>query len=259
MTNKKVVAIIQARMGSTRLPGKVLKEIEGKPMLWHIVNRVKSSHYISQVVVATSTDNSDNNIVDFCKKYNINLYRGSLNDVLERFYYASKIYSAKIIIRITADCPLIDPAIIDKAILKYRKGNFDYFAIATGAGVAKMKIKRYPDGLDCEIFSSKALDMAYQQAKTSDEREHVTMFMWKNPNIFKIGHLFSSKDYSKLRFTVDHTSDLKFVRWIYGKLYSIKPLFKLTDIINLIKLNPNILKINEHNIGKEGYEKLWEN
>ncbi len=256
--NKKIVAIIQARMGSTRLPGKVLKIVQKKPMLWHVVNRAKHAQKVDEVIVATSTLKKDKQIVQFCQKNHIKYFCGSENDVLERFYMAASQTKANTIIRITADCPLIDPNVIDKTINFFQKGHYDYASAATGAGVAKEKINKFPDGLDCEVFTFKTLKKAFTQAKDPLEREHVTMYIWKRPKLFKLSRLLSNEDYSKLRFVVDHKEDLNFVRQIYKYLYPKNNFFVLTDIIALLKTKPKLLKINSFHFGKEGYEKLWE-
>ncbi|HEY5600914.1 MAG TPA: glycosyltransferase family protein [Patescibacteria group bacterium] len=257
MLDKTVVAIIQARMGSTRLPGKSMKKILGKPMLWHIVQRVKKTKHIDKVVVATSTSSKDDKIVKFCKQNKIDYFRGSENNVLSRFYETATKFNAGVIVRITADCPLIDPAIIDQTIKKYLTGKYDYVSVATGAGVANKNVKRYPDGLDCEVFSYKILESAYFNAKSNDEKEHVTLHIWKRPKKFNLLSIKPSEDYSKLRFTVDHPSDLKFIKEIYNQLYPKKKNFNLFDIIALLKKYPKLLLINQANIGKEGYEKFW--
>jgi spore coat polysaccharide biosynthesis protein SpsF len=252
--SQKIVAIIQARLGSTRLPGKVLKPILGKPMLWHMINRVNKSKLIDKIIVATTNNPKDKKIINFCRKNNINVFQGSEENVLERFYSAAQNEKADICIRATADCPLIDPKIIDETIKKFMDGKYDYVAVATGAGVAKEKTNKFPDGLDCEVFSFKVLEKAYKEATSSIEKEHVTFYIWKRSNQFKIGKLESPKDYSKLRFVVDHKNDLKFVRTIYKNLYPKKEIFLLPDIIKFIMKNPNVLTINKENIGKEGYE-----
>ena len=257
MKKQKIVAIIQVRIGSSRLPGKVLIPIVGKPMLWHIVNRVEKAKFIDQVVVATSVEKNDDKIARFCKKNNIEVFRGSENDVLDRYYECAKKYKADIVVRITADCPLIDPKIIGKSIKSYLKGNFDYIGVLTGAGSFKSKDKKYPDGMDCEVFAFQSLKKACREATSNKEREHVTVYILRNPNSFKIGKLESSKDYSNIRLTVDHKEDLELVRKIYKELYPINKFFGLSDIIGLIKRQPGLLKINQKYIGREGYEKLW--
>ncbi len=254
----KVVAIVQARMGSTRFPGKVLMPILKKPVLWHVVQRTRRAKLIDEPVVATSTNTKDKKIVNFCKKNNIRVFSGSENDVLGRYYQCAKKYKANVIVRITADCPLIDPELIDKAIKLLLKGNYDHVGLATGAGVAKSKVKKFPDGMDCSVFTFKSLATAYLEANDDDEREHVNMFIWKRPRIFKLANLESNVDYSNLRLTVDYKEDLALVRKIYQKFYLSNHHFGLFDIISFIKANPKLLDINSRHIGKEGYLELWQ-
>lgn len=254
---KKIVAIIQARMGSTRLPGKVLKPILGKPMLWHIVSRVNKSKLVDKLIIATSNNPNSDKIYNFCKKYKINIFRGSEADVLDRFLHAAKYTHADIIIRLTADCPLIDPKIVDQLISMFKKGDYDYAAVATGAGVARERINKFPDGMDCEIFTYESLKIAFKEAKKQAEREHVTLYIWRSGK-FKLGKLISKDDYSFLRFVVDLPTDLRFVRKVYKNLFPKNPNFGLSEIVNLLKKKPELLKINQQNIGQEGYEKLWE-
>lgn len=258
MKSKRVVAIIQTRMGSTRLPGKVMMSILGKPMLWHIVNRAKKAKLIDQVVVATSMSQDDKKIVDFCKKNNIEVFEGPLNDVLKRYYLAAEKYKADIIVRITADCPVVDPEIIDKTIRFYKRGKYDLVGVAAGAGVIRGKIKKFPDGLDCTVFSMESLKIADNKATGKDDREHVTLYIVKRPKEFKLGTLKSSRDYSNIRLTVDYKEDLELIRKIYRELYSKDKIFNLSDIISLIKSRPELLKINQKYIGREGYGKLWQ-
>lgn len=258
MRTKRVVAIIQTRMGSSRLPGKVMMQIAGKPMLWHVVNRVKRSKLVNKVVVATSTRLEDKKIVNFCKKNGIDFFVGPEEDVLARYFLAAKKTGADIIVRITADCPLVDSKLIDKAISALLRGKYDHAGIATGAGVAKSKIKKFPDGMDCSVFTFKSLEYANLHAKDKNEREHVNMYIWKRPRRFKLANLESGDDYSKIRLTVDYREDLSLIRKIYHGLYPRNHYFGLSDIIRFIKANPKLLKINEKYIGKEGYLKLWQ-
>jgi spore coat polysaccharide biosynthesis protein SpsF len=252
------VAIIQARMGSTRLPGKVLLKIMGKPMLWYLVERVKKAKNIDTIVVATSNKHQDKEIVEFCKKYNINYFQGSESDVLDRFYNAAKKYKADIIYRITGDCPLVDPILIDKLYELYQKGNFNHIGIAAGAGAIKEE-KRFPSGLDTECFSFKVLEEAYNKATKPSDREHVTPYIWRNRDVFKIGSLKSDEDYSYIRLTVDNKEDFLIVKKIYETLYPLKNDFSMKDILNFFEQNQNLFKQNSHFIGKEGYEELWKN
>lgn len=170
----KPVVVIQARMGSTRLPGKVLKPIVGKPMLWHIVQRARWIEGVTNVVVATSEQQQDQPIRDFCLKHEIAFTAGSESDVLERFYQAAVQCGGDPLIRITADCPFIDPEVVTRLLQLYNTGQYDHVGVATGASAIFMKDRRFPDGLDAECFSFNALEQAWYEAQEPDEREHVT-------------------------------------------------------------------------------------
>jgi spore coat polysaccharide biosynthesis protein SpsF len=257
MKNKKVVAIIQARMGSTRLPGKVLLQIKDKPILWHIVNRLKFSKYINSVVISTSTSNADDEIELFAKKNNIDYFRGSEDDVLDRMYKTALKFSADVIIRITGDCPCVDPFLIDDLIAMFNSQKYDFVGVATGAGVINIKEKKFPDGLDAECFSFETLKKTWKNAKSQVDREHVTPYMWKEKGRFRNGTLYSKNDYSNIRLTLDHKEDLNFIKKIYNTLYEKDRCFDLKDIIEFIESNPNLIEMNEDFIGKEEYEKIW--
>jgi spore coat polysaccharide biosynthesis protein SpsF len=253
-----IVAIVQARMGSTRLPGKILKSIQGMPMLWHIVSRLKSVDEIDEVVIATSDLPSDDQVYEMAKNYGIACFRGSETDVLNRFYSAAKMMDAQYVIRITGDCPLVDPLTISKLIQLYFNDQFDFCGVACGAGVAKEKnINRFPDGLDAEIFSFKILSEVNNKANTILQREHVTPFIWQNNKSYKQGSLYSDVDYSDLRLTVDNKEDFDFVNWIYDMLYPNNSHFDLQDILELLENNPDVMT-NKHLIGQEGYEEFWD-
>lgn len=247
-------------MGSSRLPGKVLKPILNKPVLWHIINRLRSVKKINQVVVATSEQPNDNQIEAFCASENIKCFRGSEDDVLDRFYKAALFVDATTAIRITGDCPLIDPDLISRLIDYFSDNKFDYCAIATGAGVAKEDFKkRYPDGLDAEIFSMSVLTIAWQEARGPLYREHVTPFIWKQPARFKLETFKSEdKDYSDMRWTLDNEEDYHLIQWIYKNLFPSNPNFNMYDVLRLLSEHPEKLAENRHFIGKEGYEKFWD-
>jgi spore coat polysaccharide biosynthesis protein SpsF len=233
------VAIVQARMGSTRLPGKVMKEIADKPMLWHVVNRLNYSKLIDKVVVATTDNREDNLIEEFCIDNNVNFYRGSQEDVLDRYYQAAKIYKADIIVRITSDCPLIDPVIVDKVVENYldHEEKVDY--------VSNILERTYPRGMDVEVFSLRVLEIAWQKAKEQYQREHVTPFIYENPDAFNLSCMKNERDLSHLRLTVDEEKDLELVRRIYKNLYKEDNVFHLQDIIKLLKSNPELKEINK--------------
>jgi len=250
-----IIAIIQARLGSTRLPGKVLLEIESKPVLQHIVNRLKKVSKIDKVIVATSKLEINSKITSYCKKNNIDFFVGSEDNVLDRFFNAAKACKPNDIIRITGDCPLVDPETIEKLIDYYKLNNYDYCGVATGAGVAdNNKIFKFPDGLDAEIFKYSVIKKAHMNASKQIEKEHVTPYIWSNPSLFNLGVFESDIDYSKYRLTLDNIEDFNLIKWIYSNLYKEHEFFSLKDIIQLIEKNKYKLNTNKHLIGKEGYE-----
>lgn len=242
---KKVVAIIQARMGSTRLPGKVLKEISGKPLLWHLINRLRKSKSLQDIVIATTTNESDKKIIEFCKKNAVNYFAGSENDVLDRYYQAGKKFEAYSIARITADCPVIDPQIVDEVINEYTKVGYDVCGLSG----------EFPDGLDVEVFSFKALEDTWKNAKLLSEREHVTPYMWNHPEKFRLGKYVKFENLGHYRWTVDEERDLRFIREIFSRLYKPDEIFLTYDILRLMEREPELLKINTGIIRNEGYLK----
>jgi spore coat polysaccharide biosynthesis protein SpsF len=254
-----IVAIIQARMGSSRLPGKSLKIIQGKPMLWHIVNRLNMVDKIDRVVIATSNLPEDDSIYQMAEKFEISCFRGSESDVLKRFFDAAAMVKADHVIRITGDCPLVDPLTIRQLIKLYFDGNYDFCGVACGAGVAnEININRFPDGLDAEIFSFKTLQEAQAEADTDLQREHVTPFIWKNRERYASNILYpETRDFSDLRWTVDNQVDFDFIKWVYNQLYPLNNDFTLHDVMALLEKYPDAA-YNKHLIGQEGYEEFWE-
>ena len=237
------VAIIQARMGSTRLPNKVLSDIVGRPMLWHILNRVKKSEFIDDIILATTTDKKDDDIVEFAKEHGIIIFRGSNDDVLDRYYQAANENNVKNIVRITADDPLKDPDVIDKIIKIYKKNGLDY--------VSNTIEPTYPLGLDTEVFSFEALERAWNEADKKFEREHVTPYIWMNPDKFDILNVrYEGEDLSDLRWTVDTKEDLCFARAVYDKLFKDEKVFLMNDVLNLLEKYPEISRINDKVRGK---------
>jgi spore coat polysaccharide biosynthesis protein SpsF len=252
---QKIVAILQARNGSQRLPGKVMMDILGKPMLWHIIKRLKKSKLTDEVVVATTTSKKDDLIVELAQSMHIGVFRGSEQDVLDRYYKTAVEYKADIIVRVTADCPLIDPRIIDKVIEYFLEGQYDY---VTNTFIEGDRIKlTFPDGLDTEVFSFKALEKAWKEAKTPLEREHATSYIWKNPTKFKLGAYQNNEDLSTMRWTVDYELDLEFVRQIYEKLGAKGEIFYMEDIVELLRKNPRLCEINKaFAINQEYYKQI---
>ncbi|HAO92725.1 MAG: hypothetical protein A2X93_06815 [Deltaproteobacteria bacterium GWC2_56_8] len=238
-----VVAIIQARMSSTRLPSKVMKPICGKPILWHVVNRLKAAKYLDEVMVATTTHPSDDVIEEWCSLTGVPSYRGSLDDVLERYYGAGSKAGARTVVRITADCPLIEPDLVDKAVEKFSEGVYDHVGVDSS----------FPDGLDCEVFSFEALTKARNEARLASEREHVTPYIWKNPGLFRLGAIKSPEDLSHMRWTVDDEKDLKLVTEIYEALYRGDDVFHMREILSFLSRNSRLLDINSMTVRNEGY------
>ena len=240
-----ILAILQARFSSSRLPGKVLKPILGKAMLLHQIERIQRSQMIDKLVVATSTNPSDDNIEKMCLNNNIEVFRGDLDNVLDRFYQCAKPYSPKYIVRLTGDCPLTDWKTIDKVVQHCSEGGFDYIKTS----------EKFPDGLDVGIMTALALKIAWKNAKMPSEMEHVTQYIGKNPNLFKNGEYDCNQDLSHHRWTVDEPEDFIFVNSIYKALYQKNPLFLTNDILDLLQKQPNLTKINSSFTRNEGLKK----
>lgn len=243
----KTLAIIQARVGSTRLPGKVLMDLEGKTVLERVVERVAAAKYIDQVAVATTISPKDLPLVQMAAARGITVFCGSENDVLDRFFQMAKLLSPEHVVRITADCPLIDPLIIDKTIEEYYLKRADY--------LSNQLEEKLPDGEDVEVFSFSALKSAWQNAKMASEREHVTPYIRNNPKKFKVCGLKTEDDYSTMRWTLDNTEDYEFIKSIYSRLHSINNYFGMKEILLLLKNEPGLRMINSHIPRNEGYAK----
>jgi spore coat polysaccharide biosynthesis protein SpsF len=254
----KTVAVIQARVGSSRLPGKVLKPIVGRPMLGHIVKRVRSVPVIDEVVVAVPDDGANEPLRQFCRQEGIPFFAGSEMDVLDRFYRAAKLHEGDPVMRITADCPLVDPVLIGKLISQYNSGNYDYFAVAAGADAGRLESGRFPDGLDTECLSFGALEQAWHEATDTRDREHVTRFIWRQKQRFRCGQLFSETDYGHLRLTVDHPHDFELVERIFEELYREDRIFLLPEVIDLLKRRDELRRLNAHVSHAEHYRAVVE-
>ena len=247
--NAQVVAIIQARMRSSRLPGKVMKGIIENPVIWHVLKRVQAARSVHEVTVASSLQPLDDVLEEFCSEYGVRCFRGDEEDVLDRFYQAAKLFRASVIVRITADCPLIDPNIIDKAIDVYLSGDYDYVSTAYPKAT-------YPDGLDTEVFSFQALERAWRKAQLPSEREHVTPYIWKNEKgIFKTGNITYSPDLSDKRWTLDDKDDLQFIREVYNRLYQTNSIFHMGEVLELLKKHPELEAINSSSDRNAGYKR----
>jgi spore coat polysaccharide biosynthesis protein SpsF len=242
-----VLAILQARVTSSRLPGKVLKPLLGAPMLLRQIERLQKAQKIDRLLVATSNEPSDDMIEKLCGENGIGCHRGSLNDVLDRFYQAARVFNPEHVVRLTADCPLIDPVLIDDVIGFYLEGGFDYASNAIEP--------TFPDGLDVEIFRFSCLKQAWRDAALPSQREHVTPFIHQQPLRFKIGHYKSPSDLSHLRWTVDEPKDFELVTMIYEALYPRNPDFSTQDVLSLLDQRPELANWNTTHQRNEGYQK----
>ena len=241
------IAIVQARMGSTRLPGKVLANICGQPLIERLIHRVGSAPGIDCVVVATTTSLSDDILFNWCVENSVPVFRGSSEDVLDRFWQCAQKYKPNLIVRVTADDPLKDPSIIGKALeLCESLPGVDY--------VSNTLHPTYPEGLDIEVVRYHALERAASCAKLNSDREHVTPYIWRNPDSFVLHNFSMDPDLSHWRWTVDKPADLAFVRLIYGKFFN-QPLVDYRSVISWLEDRPNLLKINSETIRNEGYIK----
>jgi spore coat polysaccharide biosynthesis protein SpsF len=231
-----IAAIIQARTASTRLPNKVLKNLCGKPLLWHIINRLKFSLKIDKLILATTINQNDDILENWAIENEIPCYRGSENDVLNRYYNAAKYFSVDTIVRITADDPFKDPQIIDKVIEIFEKNNLDF--------AYNNYPPTFPEGLDTEVFSFDALQKAFNNSIDPFEREHITQYFYRNPSEFNQECLKNPTDLSYLRWTIDTQQDWDMAEMVYNKLFPTKENFNIDDILNLLNKEPNIVQIN---------------
>lgn len=234
----KTVIIVQARMTSTRLPGKVLKQVMGKSLLEYQIERLRRVKLADEIVVATTTNATDQPIVDVCEQLKVACHRGSENDVLARYYEAATRFDATIVVRVTSDCPLIDPLLIDGAIGAYidNAGSYDY--------VSNMIEPSWPYGMAVEVFSLQALAEAHNEATQESEREHVTPFIYWHPGRYRIKSLIMHPDLSHHRWTVDTPEDFELVRRLLEALYPRSPCYVMADVLALLAEHPEWAAIN---------------
>ena len=239
MFNKTYV-IIQARMGSSRLPGKIMLPLAGRPVLEHVVSRLMKVFPKQRIIVATSNLRQDDEVVALSASLGVTSFRGSETDVLSRFYDAAKSVKADYLVRCNSDCPLICPQVVRRVIctfFKYR-GAYDY--------VSNILSPSYPVGMHCEIFKFQALERSFFLAREQEEREHVTPFIYRNPDIFNILNVLSDDNNSKIRLTLDHPEDYKLISLIYDHLYASGECFNLEEILVFLNENPELALLNSH-------------
>ncbi len=245
----RVVAIIQARLGATRLPGKTLADIAGHPMLAHVASRAQAIPRVTEVVIATSTKPADDTIVRFAHNAGIPCVRGSEEDVLDRFRLAAAERDADVIVRVTADCPLLDPEVAGLVVDEYlrRQGEIDY--------VSNVHPPTYPDGLDTEVFSRDALEAACRQASEAADREHVTSYIWSHPESFRLDNVRYARDLSAHRWTVDTEADLAFVRAVFDSFGERRRPIGMSDVLSLLQERPDLRRLNAGQRRNEGFER----
>jgi len=244
----RIVGIIQARMGSTRLPGKALADLAGAPFFARVVERMRACETLDALVLATTAEASDDPLAALAESLGLLVYRGSVDDVLDRFTQAARLAEADLIVRITADDPFKDPQVTDHAVrLWLQRPDLDY--------VSNTIQPTYPEGLDIEVFTREALERAWREARLPSEREHVTPYIWKHPDRFRLLNFAHERDLSHLRWTVDYPEDLAFARAVYERLYRPGQVFLMADILRLLEAEPQLAQINAGFRRNEGYLK----
>ena len=240
--------IIQARMGSTRLPGKIMKKLDREnTVLDYVINQIKNSKKIEKIVIATTELNEDDVIEKFCNDKKINYFRGSVDDVLDRHYQCAKKYSFDTIVRVTSDNPIVDPEIIDLCIKTYEEGEFDM--------VTTCNKRSYPYGISVEVFSFKALEKSCNESKLLSEREHVVLYIQNKKNNFKIYNLINPKNLTHINCTIDNESDFNLLEKVVSEIKE-RPIL-MRHIVELFKMKPEFLNINKNSDPYEGHKKSF--
>lgn len=236
-----IVAIIQARMSSSRLPGKVLMDLGGETALARTVHRLQRSRAITKIVVATTSAPADTPIVEECDRLQVSHFRGSENDLLDRYYQAAHANAASAVVRITSDCPLIDPELVDETIRIFKGEGADY--------ASNIFPRTYPRGLDTEVFTSAALHRAWREALEPHQREHVTPYFYEHPKVFRLKSLSGNADHSRYRWTLDTPEDLELLRAIYSR-FDNRDDFHWSEVIRLMEREPELAEINSQVLQK---------
>jgi len=240
-----VTAIIQARMDSTRLPGKAMMKINGEPMLYYVIKQVMASKNISDVIIATTYLPEDDVIEEYVHELGYSVFRGDSDDILDRYYKCAKNFNLKTIVRITSDDPLIDPFVVDSCIEKFQNEHFDYVSntISKKNDSWISNLNGFPYGIAVEVFNFSSLFKAWKNSKNLLEREHLSPYFIKNPNIFKLGSISNPNDYSNIRVTVDYSEDFDFVKSILTN-FEKDEIITIEKIVSFVKKNPELSKLN---------------
>lgn len=242
----KIVAIVQARMGSSRLPHKVLKDLAGATVLDRVLNRMGRSRLIQETLVATTTEPADNAIVEHCERTGQKVFRGAEQDVLDRYYQAAKSTNADVVVRITSDCPLIDPEVTDATVRAFLDQRSDY--------TSNVRVRTYPRGLDTEVMTVQALERAWREGTKPYQREHVTPYIYENPGKFKLHGIENDADCSQHRWTVDTPEDLQLLRAVYAQ-FGGRDDFGWREVLELVEADPSLANINRHVTQKAVHER----
>ncbi|HXZ33336.1 MAG TPA: glycosyltransferase family protein [Terriglobales bacterium] len=237
MCEIRTLAIVQARMGSTRLPGKVLMDLGGETVLARVIHRLRKASLLDSIVVATSTSEKNDAVVRECERLQVLSFRGSEHDVLDRYYRCAENHAASAVVRITADCPLIDPGLVDLTIHAFFNNPCDYASNAL--------VPTYPRGLDVEVLTRAALARASSEARNSYEREHVTPYLYEHPELFRLVSVKADANYSQYRWTLDTIEDLKLLRAIYAG-FGNRNDFGWREVLQIIQVEPALFCLNAH-------------
>lgn len=230
-----VAVIVQARMNSSRMPGKVLMPICGKPVLWHVVERARRISGAGKVVVATSVEMTDDPVAEWCSMHDVEVYRGPLDDVLRRYVDCADQMESEIVVRITGDCPIIDPEVSAEVLRTFSEAQSDYCTLAQG----------YPDGLDTQVFRVSALQSAHQYADSAEEREHIGLFIERNPSMFSTSEAKIFFGLDQHRWTLDYPRDYEFLQRIFGLLFDEDPFFSSRKVLECLKDNPDLMAFSK--------------
>jgi len=233
-----IAAIVQARMGSSRLPGKTLADIGGRPMLGRLVDRARLIPGVEQVIIATTDRPADKAILRFAEAEGLPASAGSEQDVLDRIYRAATRFGVSVIVRVTPDCPMLDPEVSGRVLAEFRRleGRADY--------VSNVHPPTFPDGLDTEVFSRVALEVAWRETRLPSDREHVTTYIWRQPERFRLANIAHAEDFSSQRWTVDTAADLAFARAVYDAIGGAGRMFGMADVLKLLAANPSLRDLN---------------
>jgi spore coat polysaccharide biosynthesis protein SpsF len=229
----------------------------GRPMLWHILDRLRRAPGVDAVGVATSDQPGDEPLRQFCRDEGVPLFAGDERDVLDRFYRAAVAFGGDPVIRVTADCPFVDPEIIGRLVAAYHAGSYDHFGVATGSVAHGHGGARFPDGLDAECIRFAALERAHKEADAQSDREHVTPYLYRVAGRFRNGMLPADVDHGSLRWTVDHAADFELVTTVYEALWRPDRPFLMNDILAFFEAHPELRALNGAFVGTEGYQQVW--